>query len=60
MLRSIGADHVIDYTKEDFTKNGKMYDVIIDTFAKSPFSGSLIDKASRSRTIEEWQSGNST
>ena len=41
MLRSIGADHVIDYTKEDFTKNGKMYDVIIDTFDKSPFSGSL-------------------
>jgi NADPH:quinone reductase-like Zn-dependent oxidoreductase len=41
LLRSIGADHVIDYTKEDFTKNGKMYDVIIDTFAKSPFSGSL-------------------
>jgi NADPH:quinone reductase-like Zn-dependent oxidoreductase len=41
MLSSIGADHVIDYTQEDFTKSGKMYDVIIDTFAKSPFSGSL-------------------
>ena len=41
MLRSIGADHVIDYTEEDFTKNGKMYDVIIDTFDKSPFAGSL-------------------
>ena len=41
MLRSIGADHVIDYTKEDFTKNGQKYDVIIDTFDKSPFSGSL-------------------
>jgi NADPH:quinone reductase-like Zn-dependent oxidoreductase len=41
MLRSIGADHVIDYTKEDFTKNGKTYDVIIDTIGKSPFSGSL-------------------
>ena len=41
MLRSIGADHVIDYTQEDFTKSGKMYDVIIDTFDKSPFSGSL-------------------
>ena len=29
MLRSIGADHVIDYTQEDFTKNGKKYDVIM-------------------------------
>jgi 2-desacetyl-2-hydroxyethyl bacteriochlorophyllide A dehydrogenase len=29
MARSIGADHVIDYTKEDFTKNGKQYDVIL-------------------------------
>ena len=29
MLRSIGADHVIDYTKEDFTQNGKRYDLII-------------------------------
>ena len=41
MLRSIGADHVIDYTQEDFTKNGQMYDVILDTIGKSPFSGSL-------------------
>ena len=41
MLRSIGADHVIDYTQEDFTKNGKTYDVIFDTIGKSPFSGSL-------------------
>ncbi|HET7144958.1 MAG TPA: NAD(P)-dependent alcohol dehydrogenase, partial [Anaerolineales bacterium] len=41
MLRSIGADHVIDYTREDFTKNGRKYDVIIDTFDKSPFAGSL-------------------
>jgi len=41
MLRSIGADHVIDYTREDFTKNGEKYDVILDTIDKSPFSGSL-------------------
>ncbi|HSL31100.1 MAG TPA: NAD(P)-dependent alcohol dehydrogenase [Anaerolineales bacterium] len=41
MVRSIGADHVIDYTREDFTKNGQTYDVIFDTIGKSPFPGSL-------------------
>ncbi len=30
MLRSMGFDHVIDYTKEDFTKNGKGYDLVLD------------------------------
>ena len=30
MLRSIGADYVVDYTQEDFTKNGETYDVIFD------------------------------
>ena len=30
MLRSIGADHVIDYTQEDLTKNGQVYDLILD------------------------------
>lgn len=31
MMRSIGFDHVIDYTKEDFTRNEKQYDLILDT-----------------------------
>jgi NADPH:quinone reductase-like Zn-dependent oxidoreductase len=30
MMRALGFDHVIDYTKEDFTKNGKQYDLILD------------------------------
>ena len=34
MLRSIGCDHVIDYTKEDYTKSGKCYDLILDTVAQ--------------------------
>jgi NADPH:quinone reductase-like Zn-dependent oxidoreductase len=32
-LRSLGADHVIDYTREDFTKNRKQYDLILDVIA---------------------------
>ncbi len=41
MLRSIGADHVIDYTQEDFTQRGENYDFILDVVSKSPFSGSI-------------------
>ena len=38
MLRRIGADHFFDYTKEDFTKSRKTYDVIFDMVAKSSYS----------------------
>lgn len=41
MLRSLGAEHVIDYAQEDFTSGGKPYDVIFDVIGKSPFSRSV-------------------
>ncbi len=41
MLRSIGANHVIDYTQTNFTKTGERYDAIIDVVGKSSFVGSV-------------------
>jgi len=38
MVRSIGADHVVDYTKEDFTKRGQRYDLIFDCVGNHPLS----------------------
>jgi NADPH:quinone reductase-like Zn-dependent oxidoreductase len=38
MVRSIGADHVVDYTQEDFTKSGQHYDLILDNVGSHSFS----------------------
>lgn len=38
LVRSIGADSVIDYSREDFTRNRKTYDIILDTVGKTAFS----------------------
>jgi len=38
MVRSIGADHVIDYTRDDFAESGRCYDVVLDTAGNRPLS----------------------
>jgi NADPH:quinone reductase-like Zn-dependent oxidoreductase len=41
LVRSLGADTVVDYTKEDFSRDGRVYDAIVDTVGQAGFARSL-------------------
>lgn len=51
LVRSLGAHEVIDYTSEDFTRNGQRYDVIVDTAGTAPFSRSRVSLADNGRLL---------
>lgn len=51
LARSLGADHVIDYTKEDFTQNGETYNVIVDTAGTALYSRSKDSLKEKGRLI---------
>ncbi|MCA9653844.1 MAG: NAD(P)-dependent alcohol dehydrogenase [Myxococcales bacterium] len=51
MLRELGADHVIDYTQQDFTRTGAGYDVIFDVVGRSPFGRSVRALRERGRYV---------
>jgi NADPH:quinone reductase-like Zn-dependent oxidoreductase len=51
LVRSLGASRVIDYTQEDFTQNGEIYDVIIDTTGTAPFSRSKVSLQQKGRLL---------
>jgi NADPH:quinone reductase-like Zn-dependent oxidoreductase len=51
LVRSLGASHVIDYTREDFTQNGQTYDVIVDTVGTASYSRSKDSLTERGRLL---------
>ena len=51
LVRSLGADVVVDYTREDFTKNGRCYDLILDNVASHSFSEMMRVLTPRDRIV---------
>jgi NADPH:quinone reductase-like Zn-dependent oxidoreductase len=51
LVRSLGADHVIDYTTTDFSANGKTYDIIVDTAGTAPYARSEKSLNDRGRLL---------
>lgn len=51
MVRSIGADHAVDYTREDFTRGGSRYDVLLDCIGNRPLSACRRVISSRGRYV---------
>lgn len=51
MLREIGADHVIDYQRQDFTRNGGTYNVIFDVIGRSDYARSLSSLSAQGRYL---------
>ena len=56
LVKSLGADAVMDYTKEDFSKNGETYDIIFDTVAKSSYSQSKGSLKQKGVYVASWPS----
>jgi NADPH:quinone reductase-like Zn-dependent oxidoreductase len=52
LVRSLGANHVIDYTAEDFTQRGETYDIIVDTVGTAPYSRSKGSLKERGRLLQ--------
>ena len=57
LVRSIGADHVIDYTQEDFTRNGQRYDLIFDNVGNRTLVGAQAGPDSRGHAHPQQQQG---